>query len=114
MREFITQYAYAERNQSTIIPITGLSLTIPDMAISPKEALSAFSSNRLQNLYEGFYDPDGEMPEYEKLDKVQRLHALAEARERANEAREALQTEFEAAQAATTTTNEETTAPAEG
>lgn len=66
----------------TLMPAGGRSLTIPNQAISIKIAVDRFSAPSIQERLKGYYEEEGlELPNFDRLDKVERLQYLADAKE---------------------------------
>jgi len=60
----------------------GRSLTIPNQGINISDAITRFSAPAIAERLKGYYEQEGlEMPNFDRLDKIERLQLLAEARE---------------------------------
>lgn len=57
------------------------SLTIPNLALDIDEALNKYSSQSIENKLKGYYEQEGmEMPDFDRMDRIERLVKLAEVR----------------------------------
>lgn len=62
---------------------TGLSLTEPNQAISIPNALERYAAPSLEEKLHGYYEQQGlELPNFDRLDKVEQLIAFAEHKEK--------------------------------
>lgn len=65
------------------------SLTIPNLALDIDTALNKFSAQSIEKRLKGYYEQEGmQMPDFDRMDKIQRLTKLAEVRETVNQLKE--------------------------
>lgn len=68
---------------ATLMPCGGRSLTIPGQAIEIGLAVKRFSAPTIQERLKGYYEQEGlELPNFDRLSKIERLDLLAESREK--------------------------------
>lgn len=83
-----------DHDAALLMPAGGRSLTIPNQSVNIGEALKRYSAPSIAERLKGYYEDEGmEMPNFDKLDKVERLQLLADtnakmadAKQRANNA----------------------------
>lgn len=73
----------------TIMPAGGRSLTIPNQAIDISIALKRFSAPTIEEKLKGYYEEEGmELPNFDRLDRIERLDLLAASRDNLRAAKE--------------------------
>lgn len=66
----------------TLISAGGRSLTIPNQAVNIADAINRYSAPSILEKLKGYYEEEGlELPNFDRLDKVERLQLLADAKQ---------------------------------
>lgn len=66
---------------SQLMPSGGRSLTIPNQSINISDAITRYSAPSIAEKLKGYYEEEGlELPNFDRLDKVERLQLLADAK----------------------------------
>jgi len=59
----------------------GRSLTIPNQSVNISDAITRYSAPSIAEKLKGYYEEEGmELPNFDRLDKVERLQLLADAK----------------------------------
>jgi len=87
--------------EATIAPASGRSLTIPYQAVNIFDAIRRYSAPSIAEKLKGYYEDAGmELPNFDRLDKVERLQLLADAKATVSTTKAALKKAHENAIAA--------------
>jgi len=73
----------------SLMPCGGRALTIPHQSVNISDAITRYSAPTIAQQLRGYYDEEGyEMPDFDRLDKVECLQLLAEAKANMQAAKE--------------------------
>lgn len=80
--EFANVYGFRPKLRPvSIMRAGGRSLTIPHQAIDIGKSVLRYSAPSIQEKLKGYYEEEGlELPNFDRLDKVERLQMLADAK----------------------------------
>lgn len=63
------------------MPSGGRSLTIPNQSVNISDAITRYSAPTIAEKLKGYYEDEGmELPNFDRLDKVERLQLLADTK----------------------------------
>lgn len=67
---------------ATIVDIKGKKITLPGLSINMEEALKTYSRGDIETNFSKFYEEKGfPIPDFDKMDRIERLEAINEMRE---------------------------------
>lgn len=73
---------------ATLMPAGGRSLSIPNQAIDIAVSVKRFSAPTIQERLKGYYEEEGlELPNFDRLSRIERLDLLSESREKLSKAK---------------------------
>lgn len=70
-----------DSSNASIMPVGGRSLTIPGQSVNISDAITRYSAPTILEKVKGYYEEEGmELPNFDRLDKVERLQLLADTK----------------------------------
>jgi len=83
--------AFAKKHRVRFDPAGGKKITMPGMAINDVEAMKRYVAGTIVEQAKGFYEEKGmEVPDFDRMDRIQKLEALEEFRMKFQESKELL------------------------